>query len=112
MSDCYPASEMPPFPTRSAICVSWLHHSLVRSMVPVSVWFATKALVGRLNEHIRGPVARIAALNRIVSARRSGCLHSPESHAPLNHGLQAVPNDGGHLLVDIQIGRVTQPSMA
>src|SRR5882762_10677939 len=77
-----------------------------------SVRFGAETLVGRLDKHIRRPIARITAIDRIIVPGWLSCLHLIESHAPVDHVLKAVSDDGDHLLIDIQIRHVTQPSMA
>src|SRR5438105_5656961 len=85
---------------------------LVISTTCASIWFAAETLVSCLNKHIRRPIARIAAIDRIIIPRWLSGLHLIESHAAVDHVLKAVSDDGDHLLIDIQIRHVTESSMA
>ena len=74
--------------------------------------FTAETLVGCLNKHIRRPIARIAAIDRIIVPGWLGCFHLIKRHAPVDHVLNAVSDDGDHLLIDIQIRHVTEPPVA
>src|SRR5438552_16597181 len=76
-----------------------------------SVRFGGETLVGRLDKHIRRPIARITAIDRIIVPGWLSRFHLIESHAAVDHVLKAVSDDRDHLLIDIQIRDVTKPSM-
>src|SRR5438093_11562360 len=98
----------------SSVVTSWAVTHRPYSCFRVTMSFPSRAetLVGCLNKHIGRPIARITAVDRIIVPGRLSCLHLIESHAAVHDFLNAVSDDGGHLLIDIQIGHVAKPSMA
>src|SRR5580693_146764 len=84
---------------------------LVRSMALRSLFFVAETLVSCLDKHVGCPVPGSAAIDRIIVFCWPRSLHLLESHASFNHLLQAVSDDGHHLLVHSQIGAITQSSM-
>src|SRR2546425_3412548 len=98
----------------SSVVTSWAVTQRPYSCFRVTMSFPSRVetLVGCLNKHIRRPIARITAVDRIIVPGWLGRLHLIESHAALDHVLKAVSDDGDHLLIDIQIPHVTKPSMA
>src|SRR5438034_3973173 len=98
----------------SPVVTSWAVTHRPYSCFRITMSFPSRAetLVGCLNKHIRRPIARITAVDRIIVPGRLSRLHLIESHAPVDHVPKAVSDDGDHLLIDIQIRHVTKPSMS
>src|SRR5438128_11488958 len=97
----------------SPVVTSWAVTHRPYSCFRITMSFPSRAetLVGCLNKHIRRPIARITAVDRIIIPGRLRRPHLIESHAAVDHVLKAVSADGDHLLIDIQIGHVEKPLM-
>src|SRR5438034_3837761 len=98
----------------SPVVTSWAVTHRPYSCFRITMSFPSRAetLSGCLNDHIRPPITRITAVDRIIVPGRLSRLHLIESHAAVDHVLKAVSDDGDHLLIDIQIPHVAKPSMA
>src|SRR2546422_8858963 len=96
----------------SSVVTSWAVTHRPYSCFRITMSFPSRAetLVGRLNKHIRRPIARITAVDRIIVPGRLSRLHLIESQAAADHVLKPVSDDGDHLLIGIQIPHVAQPS--
>src|SRR5213593_2299109 len=97
----------------SPVVTSWAVTHRPYSCFRITMSFPSRAetLVGCLNKHIRRPIARITAIDRIIVPGWLSRFHLIESHAAVDHVLKAVSDDRDHLLIDIQIRDVTKPSM-
>src|SRR5438128_8865291 len=98
----------------SPVVTSWAVTHRPYSCFRITMSFPSRAetLVGCLNKHIRRPIARITAVDRIIVPGRLSRLHLIESHAAVDHVLKAVSDGGDILLIDIQIPYVATSSMA
>src|SRR5207247_8244463 len=76
----------------SPVVTSWAVTHRPYSCFRITMSFPSRAetLVGCLNKHIRRPIARITAVDRIIVPGRLSRLHLIESHAAVDHVLKAV----------------------
>src|SRR5215472_118589 len=73
------------------------------------LWLCRKALIYGLDEHVRGPNSARRTVPRVVVPRRLRSLHLLEPHPFADHVLNAIADDGEHLLIENYIGDVAEP---